>query len=84
MPANNVWKHMRKLHHDVATTNKFSDLLEDKELDAIVVATPVRFHYEMAKAALLAGKHVFVENLWLAPWRKVKNSLLSRSKTAWC
>lgn len=54
-------KHMRKLHHDVATTNQFNDLLQDKELDAIVVATPVRFHYEMAKAALLAGKHVFVE-----------------------
>jgi len=54
-------KHMRKLHHDVATTNQFNDLLQDAELDAIVVATPVRFHYEMAKAALLAGKHVFVE-----------------------
>lgn len=54
-------KHMRKLHHDVATTTKFSDLLQDTELDAIVVATPVRFHFEMAKAALLAGKHVFVE-----------------------
>ena len=54
-------KHMRKLHHDVATTNHFQELLQDIELDAIVVATPVRFHYEMAKAALLAGKHVFVE-----------------------
>ena len=54
-------KHMRKLHHDVATTNDFQELLQDVELDAIVVATPVRFHFEMAKAALLAGKHVFVE-----------------------
>jgi predicted dehydrogenase len=54
-------KHMRKLHHDVATTNQFNDLLQDGELDAIVIATPVRFHYEMAKSALLAGKHVFVE-----------------------
>lgn len=54
-------KHMRKLHHDVATTNSFQELLQDVELDAIVVATPVRFHFEMAKAALLAGKHVFVE-----------------------
>lgn len=54
-------KHMRKLHQDVATTTQFSDLLQDGELDAIVVATPVRFHFEMAKAALLAGKHVFVE-----------------------
>lgn len=54
-------KHMRKLHHDVATTNQFNDLLQDADLDAIVIATPVRFHYEMAKAALVAGKHVFVE-----------------------
>ena len=54
-------KHMRKLYHDVATTNSFQELLADAELDAIVVATPVRFHYEMAKAVLLAGKHVFIE-----------------------
>ncbi len=54
-------KHMRKLHHDIATTNDYQELLQDAELDAIVVATPVRFHFEMAKAALMAGKHVFVE-----------------------
>jgi len=54
-------KHMRKLHHDVATANRYEDLLNDPELDALVIATPVRFHYEMAKAALVAGKHVFIE-----------------------
>jgi predicted dehydrogenase len=54
-------KHMRKLHQGVGTTESYADLLQDKGLDAIVVATPVRFHYEMAKAALMAGKHVFVE-----------------------
>jgi predicted dehydrogenase len=53
--------HMRRLHPDVATTRRFEDLLLDPELDAVVVATPVRFHYEMAKAALNAGKHVFIE-----------------------
>ncbi len=53
--------HMRRLHPEVATTHQFSDLLQDPELNAIVVATPVRFHYEMAKAALNAGKHVFIE-----------------------
>jgi len=53
--------HMRRLHPDVAVTCQYKDLLEDTELDAIVVATPVRFHYEMAKAALEVGKHVFVE-----------------------
>src|SRR5512136_767769 len=54
-------KHMRKLHPEVTTTNRFEDLLNDAELDAVIVATPVRFHYEMAKACLNAGKHVFVE-----------------------
>ncbi|NOS70744.1 MAG: Gfo/Idh/MocA family oxidoreductase [Verrucomicrobia bacterium] len=54
-------KHMRRLHHDVATTTSYDELLNDPEIDAIVIATPVRFHYSMAKAALTAGKHVFIE-----------------------
>jgi predicted dehydrogenase len=53
--------HMRRLHPEVATTHQFEELLKDTELDAIVIATPVRFHYEMAKAALTVGKHVFIE-----------------------
>ena len=53
--------HMRRLYPEVATTKRFEDLLENPELDALVIATPVRFHYEMAKAALSAGKHVFIE-----------------------
>jgi predicted dehydrogenase len=37
------------------------DMLEDPSLDAVVLATPVPTHYELAKLALEAGKHVFVE-----------------------
>jgi predicted dehydrogenase len=43
------------------TTTRFDDLLEDDSLDAIVIATPVPTHYALAKQALEAGKHVFVE-----------------------
>ncbi len=43
------------------TTSRFEDLLDDDELDAVVVATPVPTHYELARQALAAGKHVFVE-----------------------
>jgi predicted dehydrogenase len=43
-----------------ATTN-FDDLLGDDALDAVVIATPVPTHYALAKQALEAGKHVFVE-----------------------
>ena len=42
-------------------THRFEDLLEDDTLDAVVIATPVVTHAELAKRALLAGKHVFVE-----------------------
>jgi predicted dehydrogenase len=42
-------------------TTSFDDLLSDPELDAIVVATTASTHYELAKRALEAGKHVFVE-----------------------
>jgi predicted dehydrogenase len=36
-------------------------MLADDELDAVVVATPVPTHYELARLALEAGKHVLVE-----------------------
>jgi predicted dehydrogenase len=52
---------MKKLYASTDTTSKFQDLLSDKELDAIVVATPVHLHYELAKKSLLAGKHTFIE-----------------------
>jgi predicted dehydrogenase len=46
---------------DSQKTTRFQDLLEDDALDAIAIATPVVTHFELARAALLAGKHVFVE-----------------------
>ena len=36
-------------------------MLADDALDAVVIATPVPTHYALAKQALEAGKHVFVE-----------------------
>src|SRR3977135_3040644 len=42
-------------------TADYEALLQDDTLDAIVVATPVPTHYELAKQALEAGKHVLVE-----------------------
>jgi len=52
---------MRRLFPEVATTNQFKEVLEDRELDAVVIATPARLHYQMAKEALNVGKHVFIE-----------------------
>ncbi len=37
------------------------ELIGSKEVDAVAIVTPVFAHHEIAKAALLAGKHIFVE-----------------------
>jgi predicted dehydrogenase len=43
------------------STDRIEDLLEDGELDAVILATPVPTHAELAIAVAQAGKHCFVE-----------------------
>jgi len=42
-------------------SGSFSEALADDSVDAVTIATPVPTHYALAKEALEAGKHVFVE-----------------------
>jgi predicted dehydrogenase len=51
---------MKQLYPEAHTTHNHRDLLVDG-IDAVAIATPVHTHYALAKEALLAGKHVFVE-----------------------
>ncbi len=51
----------RKRHPTVEMTTSFDAVLADPAIHAVAIATPVRTHYEMAKRALEAGKHVLVE-----------------------
>lgn len=45
----------------VSATVDFQDVLDDEEIRAVVIATPLTTHYPLAKSALESGKHVFVE-----------------------
>ena len=45
----------------VSIVTSYDELLSDKDIDLIVVNTPDHTHYELAKKALNAGKHVIVE-----------------------
>ena len=54
-------KHMRGLYPNVESVTDFGHLLNGVALDAVVVAAPVKHHYPLAKAALLAGKHTLIE-----------------------
>jgi predicted dehydrogenase len=54
-------KHLRALYPEVKGETDFSHMLNGAGLEAIVIATSVKHHFPMAKAALLAGKHTFIE-----------------------
>jgi predicted dehydrogenase len=63
----------------VTTTNRFEDLLNNPAVDAVAIATPVHTHYELALAALKAGKHVLVEKP-LAPTAEQVRRLIDEAE----
>jgi len=50
-----------KAYPGVHVTADAAELIASPDIDAVAVITPVWTHYELAKAALEHGKHVFVE-----------------------
>jgi predicted dehydrogenase len=52
---------IERRYPSVTTYREFEDMLQDEDLDAVAIATPVSTHFSLASAALLADKHVFVE-----------------------
>jgi predicted dehydrogenase len=53
-------KLVRRYPH-IGGTNSFDHVLADRDIEAVMIATPVSTHYELVRQALLAGKHVLVE-----------------------
>jgi predicted dehydrogenase len=52
---------MSTLYPGILTTDDVNQVMDNPEIDAVGIATPVFTHYALAKQALLHGKHVFVE-----------------------
>ena len=52
---------VQQRYRGIRTFPALEDVLDDKELDAVAIATPVETHFELAMAVLKAGKHVWVE-----------------------
>ncbi len=53
--------HARARYPGIKLTGRADDLFTDEQIDAIIIATPVSTHYDLASQALGAGKHVLVE-----------------------
>jgi predicted dehydrogenase len=54
-------KRAAKAYPNVTVSEDSADIISSPDVDAVAVVTPVWTHYELAKAALENGKHVFVE-----------------------
>ncbi len=54
-------KWLKENYPKIRLTPSYREILNDESVDAVVIATPIAAHYSLAKQALLAGKHVFVE-----------------------
>ena len=52
---------MRKSFYGIETSNEPESLIDRDDIDVVVIATPVSTHHALAKRALLAGKHCFIE-----------------------
>jgi len=53
--------HLKALYPEVQGATNYEFMLNGIGLDAVVISTSVKWHYPMAKASLLAGKHTFIE-----------------------
>jgi UDP-2-acetamido-3-amino-2,3-dideoxy-glucuronate N-acetyltransferase len=60
-PSAKVLKEVKATYKGVGTTSRFEALLDDDKVKAVAIAAPAALHHELAKAAMLADKDVFVE-----------------------
>src|SRR5213596_2837207 len=65
-------KRVNQTYPDLPVTTKPSELLISTEIDAIAVVTPVCAHFDLAKAALENGKHVFMEKPFTSTTRQAE------------
>jgi predicted dehydrogenase len=65
----------RRRFPEARLTRQVESVLNDPTVDAVVIATPVNTHYELALQSLIAGKHTFVEKP-LAPSTELADRLV--------
>ena len=51
----------QKAHPNIPVTANAADIVRSNRIDAVAIISPAFTHYELAKAALKQGKHIFAE-----------------------
>ena len=52
---------VKSLYPKINISNDFNEILNDSDIEAVVISTPVNTHFDLATKALSAGKHILVE-----------------------
>jgi predicted dehydrogenase len=71
---------IRKEFPYVDTTDEYSEIINDKTINAVCIATPVTTHKKIAEEAILAGKHVFVEKPMTSSIEEAESLLKTAAK----
>src|SRR5215510_12710052 len=56
-----ILQEVKARYPEVALAPSYDHILQDPGIEAVLLATPPATHYQLARAALAAGKHVWVE-----------------------
>ena len=52
---------VRDLYPSITVSDEVENIINDKDIHAVIIATPVSTHFDLAKKCLQSGKHVLVE-----------------------
>ena len=58
-PQNIQW--LKKNYSSIEYVTNYKEILNDNEINAVIISTPIKTHYALVKKALLSKKHVFIE-----------------------
>ena len=77
-------KWIQKYFPKTKTSTDINDILDDENIDAIVIATPIITHYDLIKQSLKSGKHVFVEKPMVQTITQANNIINIAKKKKLC
>lgn len=60
------------LYPTIKTTSDSDDILNDETIEVVIISTPVKSHFDLAKKALEHGKHVLIEKPMTASFEEAK------------
>lgn len=67
--------------NDLFLTRDYRKLLERKDIDAVIIATPDHWHQKITLDALKAGKHVYCEKPMVQKWEDGQAIIVTQKET---